>query len=152
MVIFLLVLVGCIFTAPIVRESMNFELLDCRIGENGTSSYHILQTKDHNETCIQINQTTSNGNQIFYYTFPSNQIENEIRIETIDCSLPTPDFHLIPCEENNSTDEFVTFYPSNFTWYHFEQSNSTYSEEIIFETIDNSDRTTKASSSEDDTD
>ena len=157
MVVLLLIIVGCVVGAPIDRESMEFELIDCRVGQNGTSSYHILQIKDLNETCLQINKTTSLEHQLIFYTFQETEINDQIEIATDDCSSPTPDFHIIPCEKDNSTDSFVTSFSSNFSLFDFDSSNSTIesfliTEDVLAETIDNSDeygddhRSTDASS------
>ena len=124
-----------LFGTPIDRESMEFELIDCRVGTNGTSSVYILQ----------INKTTLWGQQLIYYEFLETEINDQIEIATDDCSSATPDFYIILCEEKNSTDFFDPSCQSIFSSLDFGQFNLTIEsfvingEEFFSEIIDNSD-------------
>lgn len=97
---------GCIFSVPIVKQSFEFQLIDCQMNENESSPFYRFEIKDSNETCLQINKTTIDGSEILFYIFQETQPTNIIQIKTDNCSLPIPELSIIQCEKENSTSDF----------------------------------------------
>jgi hypothetical protein len=98
-------------------ESLEFRLIDCI--ENETSSTHILEITNFNETCIKVNRSTLNGSEIYYYVFPGTTDGAQLHLKTENCSTSIPDLHLTLCDDEdinqNSTDIIQTFAFNNLT-------------------------------------
>jgi hypothetical protein len=111
-VLFLLITSGYILGAPILKDSLQFRLVDCIPGDNDTLSKHVLEITNINETCIQVNKTLPDGHEVFLYIAPATENGVEVRITTESCSTPLPKLHLSLCDDNdidNSTKPLVTF-------------------------------------------
>ena len=114
-VCFLLIILGYISALPIVHESIEFRLVDCVTDE--TTSLHILEITDFNQSCIKINKLTSNNqSEISYYILPETTNGTQIKIKTENCSTTIPDLYLTPCDgENFDTNSTLIDHNDNST-------------------------------------
>ncbi|UJR34888.1 hypothetical protein I4U23_027667 [Adineta vaga] len=118
MILFLLIASGYVFGAPILKESLQFRVVDCIAGDNDTIAKHIIEITNVNETCIRVNASTSESNEVYLYVVPETEIGVKIQIKTENCSVPLPDLHFSLCDDPvdiNQTEVFVTFAYENAT-------------------------------------
>lgn len=108
-----------IIGAPIHDESLKFRLIRCIEGENETLSNHVLEITNFNETCIKVNKSSSEGNQVYLYIAPQTENGVELHITTDNCSQPLPDLHLTVCDDKdtfiNYTEVMITYQFNNIT-------------------------------------
>lgn len=107
---------GYVLGIPIQHESLQFRFVECISGDNETSK-HVLEILDFNDTCIKVNQSSSEGNEVYFYVDPQTENGVQLRITTENCSTPLPDLHLSLCDDksldDNSTDIMVTYAYNN---------------------------------------
>ena len=116
-VLFLLIIVGYIIGIPILRDSFEFELVECVTDENGTSlSRHILQITNFNGTCVKVNKSTTDGNEVYFYIFPETNHDAQLTIRTENCSKPFPQLHLSACDDNDVDSYPYNNMTNNGTW------------------------------------
>lgn len=144
MFVLFLIVFGCIFAAPIVHQSIEFNFLNCQTNENDTSAFYRIEIKDFNETCLQINKTTANMSEILFYIFQETQIRNLIEIKADDCLSPTPDFSITQCENDNSTGDYFYIINSNSSSNSTDESDPMFQQVIIQTEDQNSDESTKS--------
>lgn len=110
---------GYVLGAPIFHESLQFRLIECVPGDNETLSNHIIEITNYNETCIKVNKTSNQGNEVYLYIAPQTENGVQLRITTDNCSVPLPDLHLTVCDDietnQNFTEVMVTFAFSNIS-------------------------------------
>jgi len=111
-VLFSLIIGGCVLGAPIFPESLKFRVIECISNANETSK-HVLEILNFNETCIKVNKSSSEGNEVYLYIAPQTEDGVQLHIKTENCSTPLPDLHLSLCDDNpsddNSTDIAITY-------------------------------------------
>jgi len=140
-VLFILIFGGYVLGAPILRESLQFHIVDCIEGDNETLSKQVLKITDFNETCIRVNQSSSQGNEIYLYMAPQTEDGVQLHITTESCSTPLPDLHLSLCddiESNENYTQIIAFFAySNVTDIHSSDDdyNNTSTTETTTETI-----------------
>lgn len=111
-IVFLFIISGYVFGAPILQESLQFRVVDCIPGDNETLAKHIIEITNINETCIRVNESTTTNNQIYLYVVPETEYGVKVQIKTENCSSPLPELHFSLCDEPNNlneTENMVTF-------------------------------------------
>lgn len=110
----------CIIANPILRDSLEFRIVDCIEGNNETSTRHILEIKNFNGTCVKINETQSGETNVYFYVLPTSEDGVQIHIKTENCSSQLPDVSLTKCDDDDSTYndsiDTVTFAFSNISY------------------------------------
>jgi hypothetical protein len=136
-VLFLLIPIEYISGLPISRESLQFRLVECVSDE--ISSTHILEITNFNETCIKINKSTSNGNEIYYYIIPETNNGAQLKLKTENCSTSITNFHFTFCD-NEDSDQNSTDIIQNYPFEINQNENSTmetliYTGPTVYETL-----------------
>ncbi len=145
MVLLFLIISGYVLGAPIFRESLQFHLVDCISGENETSSKHVLEITDFNGTCIRVNKSSPEGNDVYLYIIPQTENGVQLHLTTENCSVPLPGLHLTLCDDiqtnENFTEMMVTFGISNIDTFYDNNASTTetllYTDPTISKTLNN---------------
>ncbi|CAF0903639.1 unnamed protein product [Adineta ricciae] len=117
-IVFLFIISGYVFGAPIFNESLQFRIVECIPGDNETLAKHIIEITNINETCIRVNESTITNNQIYLYVVPETEYGVKVQIKTENCSSPLPELHFSLCDEPNNlnqTENMATFHYEKIT-------------------------------------
>ena len=118
LILFLLITGGYILGAPLFQESLQFRIVECLEGENGTLSNHVLEVTNVYESCIRVNKSSATGNEVYLHVAPATDTGVQVHITTENCSTPLPDLHLSFCDNEtdyNFTNAMATFKFQNLT-------------------------------------